>query len=197
LLIRLPPVAGTANIAFRAITFSPDGRLLARAIGGIVQTWDVESQSVSESFEYPGQDDRCAMPWTADGKHLVLCCANNKLVVLDPRSGKEVQTIEELPLGCILKKEGTLYVWAEKCGVVRAFDIPNNQLLGTILNLRDYRWLSLTPDGHYQGSAGIEKDIVYAATTDAGEQMALSPEEFEKRFGWKNDPSKVKLTPAE
>lgn len=105
--------------------------------------------------------------------------------------------IEGLPLGGILNRDGTLYVWPEKCGVVRAFDIAHKEFLGTILNLRDDRWLSLTPDGHYRGSPGIEKDLVYVATTDSGEQITLTPAEFAKRFGWKNDPSQVRLTPAE
>ena len=36
-----------------------------------------------------------------------------------------------------------------------------------------------------------EEDLVYVALTDAGEQITLSPEEFEKKYGWKNDPAKA------
>ncbi|HVA50557.1 MAG TPA: hypothetical protein VNH11_29700 [Pirellulales bacterium] len=45
-------------------------------------------------------------------------------------------------------------------------------------------------DGHWLGTRGAEKEIVYVIKTAAG-QETLTPREFYKRFGWKNDPSKV------
>jgi len=56
------------------------------------------------------------------------------------------------------------------------------------------QWLVLGPTGHYRGSAGVEEHIVYVAQTDAGEYLTLSPAEFQKRFGWKNDPCQAWLT---
>jgi serine/threonine protein kinase/WD40 repeat protein len=207
----LPGPNGYRDAGINNVTFSPDGRILAMAAGLVVQTWDMESQRLLETSEYRLDSARRTMAWTADGKHLVLCCcdnqvgAKNKVVVLDPRTGKEIQVIEGIPIETdlawagsgMLNRDGTLYVWAEKCGIVRAFDIPHETLLGTIVNLRDDRWMSLSPDGHYRASPGIEKEIVYVATTDAGEQITLTPAEFEKRYGWKNDPSKVTLTPED
>jgi hypothetical protein len=34
---------------------------------------------------------------------------------------------------------------------------------------------------------------VYVALTEEGEQITLTPEEFRQRYGWKNDPSRVRL----
>jgi hypothetical protein len=55
-------------------------------------------------------------------------------------------------------------------------------------------WLVVSPEGHYCGSKGVEDEIVYVAETDAG-QETLSPAEFSKRFGWKNDPTHVSMLP--
>ena len=35
--------------------------------------------------------------------------------------------------------------------------------------------------------------MVYIVETDAG-QETLSPEDFEKKYGWNNDPDQVRLT---
>jgi len=35
--------------------------------------------------------------------------------------------------------------------------------------------------------------VVYVAMTDEGHQLTFTPEEFSKRYGWKNDPSKTRF----
>ena len=50
----------------------------------------------------------------------------------------------------------------------------------------------VSAEGHWLGTRGAEKEIVYVLQTAAG-QETLTPREFYKRFGWKNDPSKVVL----
>ena len=54
-------------------------------------------------------------------------------------------------------------------------------------------WLCVGPDGHYRGSEGIEKHIVYVALLDDGSQKTCAPQAFADAFGWKNDPSKARL----
>jgi hypothetical protein len=41
---------------------------------------------------------------------------------------------------------------------------------------------------------GVERELVYIVETDEG-QETLSPETFAAKYGWKNDPSKVTMTP--
>ena len=43
---------------------------------------------------------------------------------------------------------------------------------------------------HNRGSCGIESEIVYVVQTDKG-QETLTPEEFAKRYNWKNDPTRA------
>ena len=40
---------------------------------------------------------------------------------------------------------------------------------------------------------GVEKEFVYVVLTEQGEQLTLTPAEFTKKYGWKNDPAKVSL----
>lgn len=63
-----------------------------------------------------------------------------------------------------------------------------------IVPLRNGAWLTGRPDGHYRGSPGVEKEIVYIVQTEAGQEV-LTPDEFEKKYGWKNDPQRVRLSP--
>ena len=51
--------------------------------------------------------------------------------------------------------------------------------------------LASTPSGHYRGSPGIDEHLVTLALTDDGSQLTLTPAEFAKRFGWKNDAGQV------
>ena len=62
-----------------------------------------------------------------------------------------------------------------------------------MLALRDEQWAVIGPGGHYRGTEGVGKEFVYVVLTDSGEQLTLTPEEFEKQYGWKNDPAKVPL----
>ena len=54
----------------------------------------------------------------------------------------------------------------------------------------DKQYVSISPEGHWRGSPGVESELVYLVLTDHGQEM-LTPAEFAKRFGWKNDPGKV------
>lgn len=84
-------------------------------------------------------------------------------------------------------------------GWPRGYDISTKQPLGVLVPfIMDDQWLVVGPDGHYRGSKEIEEHIVYVAQIDAGHNITLSPAEFQKRYGWKNDPAKarlLKLTP--
>ena len=66
--------------------------------------------------------------------------------------------------------------------------------LGTLIpKMTGNHWICIGPDGHYVGSAGVEKHIVYVTVTDDGKQETYTPAEFARRYGWKNDPSKARF----
>jgi hypothetical protein len=63
-------------------------------------------------------------------------------------------------------------------------------VLRTLLSLRGEQDTIVSPDGHYAGPPDMEKRIVYVIQTEQG-QDSLTPEELAKKYGWKNDPTKV------
>ena len=75
-------------------------------------------------------------------------------------------------------------------GLVRLWDTDAVRPLGILALLSDERSLVISPAGHYRGSPGVARELVYVVATDAGTEL-LEPSDFEQRFGWKNDPSRV------
>ena len=72
-------------------------------------------------------------------------------------------------------------------------DLETGQRRLTMMWLGDDRYVSFSPDGHYAGSPKVERYLVYVVQTDDGAQHTLTPAEFATRYGWKNDPEKVRL----
>jgi hypothetical protein len=50
------------------------------------------------------------------------------------------------------------------------------------------------PEGHYRAEPPqiIDRDFVYVVWTDQGQDLR-TPEEFARKYSWKNDPEKVHL----
>jgi hypothetical protein len=65
---------------------------------------------------------------------------------------------------------------------------------GTLVTLRDELYLAVSAEGHYRsrGPWRIERELVYVVQTEHG-QDTLTPEEFAQKYGWKNDPDRVRL----
>ena len=82
--------------------------------------------------------------------------------------------------------------------MVRTRRLPDRLLLGaaTAWTQRPQRRrveAACQQRGHYRGSLKIERDLRYVPQLADGSQVTLTPAEFAQRFGWKNDPEKVRL----
>lgn len=86
-------------------------------------------------------------------------------------------------------------LWGSPFSPVRLWDVQANQLRATFYSFLDNRYLTVSANGHYLGSPGIEDQIVYVAVMEDGRQEMFTPDEFAKKYGWKNDPAKVKPLP--
>ena len=86
-------------------------------------------------------------------------------------------------------------LWGSPFSPVRLWDVQANQLRATFYSFLDNRYLTVCANGHYLGSPGIEDQIVYVAVMEDGRQEMFTPDEFAKKYGWKNDPAKVKPLP--
>jgi WD40 repeat protein len=74
------------------------------------------------------------------------------------------------------------------------WDTHTGRLRGTLVSLRGTpdQHVAVSADGHYRISGEASRYLVYVVQTPAGQEV-LSPEDFGKRFGWNNDPAKVRL----
>jgi hypothetical protein len=68
--------------------------------------------------------------------------------------------------------------------------------IAVLVPLADKMGLSVSAAGHYRGTPGqaMARQLVYVVDTGHGLET-LSPAEFEKKYGWKNDPEQVRLAP--
>jgi WD40 repeat protein len=145
-----------------------------------------------------------ALAWTPDDTSLV-CSADGLLVWCDLKSDRyrcaysgHAQAADSLSFS----PDGTrLVTSSELDNMLWVWDWPNKQRIASLMVLPyrrlddpipNYR-LAVSTDGHYRSSEGIESEIVYVVQTEQG-QETLTPAEFSKRYGWKNDPNRVRLS---
>jgi WD40 repeat protein len=194
---------------FVAMAPSPDGRSLAALtvassliVGnspdgpGKVFIWDVHSGELRRSFD-PQTRFPKSLRWVSDGRTLVVS-SQGGLTTFDADSGKLVRKLGsgELPIYSYaddVSADGRLAVQGGP-SFIRLRSLPDGRTLLTLLCLRGGRFVLISPDGHYRGDPGVEKELVYVVQTDQG-QETLTPEEFAKRYGWKNDPGKARPLP--
>ena len=112
--------------------------------------------------------------------------ASDKLVSLrtsQPLRGEIVHwALQQKLIASLTLDKATAYLWDSETGVP----------LGAITVACD-KIVYISPEGHYHCPPGVEKELVYVAMTNSGEQITLTPDEFSKKYGWKNDPTKVSL----
>ena len=80
--------------------------------------------------------------------------------------------------------------------MLRIWDVGEGCPIRTYMPLPEAGCLAVSAEGHYSVSQGVdvEKELLYIVVTDAGQEM-LTPSQFAKKYGWKNDPAKVIAAP--
>jgi len=73
------------------------------------------------------------------------------------------------------------------------FALTDGRRLATLVQLPDEGWATISADGHLKtANPRCEREFFYVVQTADGQQT-LTPAEFAEKYGWKNDPTKVKL----
>ena len=57
--------------------------------------------------------------------------------------------------------------------------------------LENDQYLAASSEGHYRTTPEIERQLVYVVETAQG-QETLTPDEFAKKYDWKNDSERVR-----
>jgi hypothetical protein len=76
---------------------------------------------------------------------------------------------------------------------VKVHDTLTGDLLYTLMYLRDNHWIAISPEGYYKGSPGVEAMFHAIVQKEDGSQEVVSLSDFAAKYGWKNDPAKVKF----
>jgi WD40 repeat protein len=142
--------------------------------------------------------------WSPDGKLLAAACTGNEgesgplfIPVWDVATGEEVRKLDCVCLrGSInplaWSPDGkriaacaaqTIQLWEAETGKPDGVILPNPQ----------YHGLTIRPDGHYRGDAKVNDAIVMVVQKADGTTETLTPHEFERKYGFKNEPDKVRL----
>ena len=73
---------------------------------------------------------------------------------------------------------------------VRVYDMLHDYFPLTLVWTTHPAGLAISGAGHFDGDPA---QLVYVALTDDDRQLTFTPEEFAEKYGWKNDPSQVRL----
>jgi WD40 repeat protein len=172
--------------------WSPDGKILA-AIDhdGKLKVWDVASgkrRILAEKVAW-GRD---LLRWLDAGRTLVAyrVPSEDGVAVWDVAEGKLLRSFGTDGNSSISFAPQRNLFAVGGAGSIRLRSLVNGEVLRTVAYLRNNRQLSVSPEGHWRGSPGIQSELRYLVLTDSGQEM-LTPAEFEKKYGWKNDPAKV------
>jgi hypothetical protein len=99
----------------------------------------------------------------------------------------------------LLRTDGSTKVPKEKCvpvGTTHIWDAASGGVQAVLHGLPPDRALAVGAVGHYRCTPGVERDLVYVVQTDDGQQT-YTPEEFARKYAWKNDPEQVRPTGPE
>ncbi|OAI46810.1 hypothetical protein AYO44_10770 [Planctomycetaceae bacterium SCGC AG-212-F19] len=180
-----------------AAAWSPDGQLIAT--GGSDATFPVrvfETATGKRINELKGQEGRVqGLTWQAGGKTLVSRAEDTTLRFFDTGSGQMTRRLAgRAGVWNFLPERGLLQHGCFSFGV-RFRGIDDNRPHATLVLLRQAQTdlaLAVTPEGHYMASPRLESEIVYVIQTERDQQL-MTPIEFTATFGWKNDPTAVRL----
>lgn len=183
------PAAGNQGIAWSSL--SPT--LAIASSSGALDALDLRTGAMSEIAPTLGQALSIAS-LSPDGKVALGVTYANGLTGR-MLSGKSIPSMDGHGTIQWLPDSRRMISSARHVTAVQAFDVRKFSRLGTLIpNLPGDRWITIGAEGHYRGSPGVEADIIYVALHKDGSQTTHTPAEFERTFGWKNDPAKATLT---
>ncbi len=170
--------------------FTADGKFVVaagpRTIG--LTVWEVGSWKQVPAPKLPGLDVYSV--GRVGGKIALVCSA--AVVLLDVAKGEATWRKEWYPATSFSPAElpggKAFLIQDENCLV--CLDAGSGQEKGRLLPLGDGQALILSPDGHFGGAPRVERSLVYVIKTAKGLET-LTPADFAKRFGWKNDPKRA------
>jgi RNA polymerase sigma factor (sigma-70 family) len=153
---RGPALRGSA-----AVASSPDGKLLAVAVGGFVQSLDPTTGNMGRHWE--GKADVTALAFLSGGSKLVAADGGKSLRVLDVATGKETVAFEagDAILALAVSADGQWLTVADAGGAISLWDVAAGTLERRFAARGAVRAVALSPDGKRLATAGEDGAVVW------------------------------------
>jgi WD40 repeat protein len=178
----------------RTLAWAPMDRILATgAEDGVVRMWEPDTDRIVHTltdFHYKV----LALAFSPDGKTLATADGWGDVRLWDPATGKQRRRLHgpTTPLYALtFSPDGRHLAGGGELATTHVWDVDSGQVQAVLLGLPRDRALAVGATGHYRCTPGVEEDLVYVVQTDKG-QETLTPEEFARKYHWKNDPNQVR-----
>ena len=196
-----------------SLAWHPGGGWLASGTHeGKVRIWEAASGQLRKTIRGPAGWQVHALAWSPDGKTLAV--AGAALVVRDRDAWTDWNRPGPIRLLNVEAARFTRTLRGHAGGVhslawsrdgktlasggpylVRLWDAGTHLARTTFLSLGTSAGLAVSREGHFRASDVVQsgKDLIYVADTLRG-QETFTPAEFATRYGWKNDPARLRST---
>jgi WD40 repeat protein len=182
----------------QSLAWSPDAKpLLAGPMDqGEAILIDADSGTVRLKLGEGVRALMCAY-WPANGKTIITLANQGQLRVWDVSSGKALRElqwtdVQGIITSAVWSPDGKTLAW--QTGREIHLHDGDGHPLGVLLPFDAFGQLAVTADGHYRGNARVERAIRMVVQKRDGSSETLTPREFERKYGFKNEPDKVRLT---
>jgi WD40 repeat protein len=179
----------------QALACAHDGRTwLVGVLGEGGRLISLEAEKAVRTIPFPS--DYRTLAWSSDDRQVFIGTWGSNVEAWDVATGHRVHrwrghTGWLTAVGSA--DEGRLVFSADNFLMVRYWEAATGRPRVTFQGLPGNRHVLISPEGHYRGSPGIERQLVYVVVTDKGEQENLTPAQFALEYGWKNDPDRVRV----
>jgi WD40 repeat protein len=179
------------------LAWSPDSKALVAAPAAIAECIVIDVATGAVRVKTHNEPYLTCFHWSQDGKTFTAFRSGGQLRTWDAATGAQRSDVQLAPL----PGGGAFAAWSPDRRVLartNGFEVHLSDTaglsLGVLLPGDPFQQLTITADGHYRGSARVERDIRIIVQKRDGTSETLSPAAFEHLYGWKNDPAKVRLT---
>jgi WD40 repeat protein len=162
--------AGDSAYWIESLALSPDGRILAAGtVGGAIRLLD--SQTLHELPSLHGHSDEVnAVSFSPDGRWLASGSDDGTVRLWDPRVARELKTLtghESKVLSVEFSRNGKWLFSGSSDGTARIWDGHTGEQRVALVGLDGGRnWLSITPDGLFDGTAEGMRQVAWREEHD-------------------------------
>lgn len=187
---RLQQVVPNGPTSVKAVAWSPDGRTVAAGRNDDLFLIDAGNGQVRGKIA-AGLYELSVLQWSSDGQRLS-ALVRGELRTWDVATGKLLRSVvtQHTPVS-FSRDSRWLAHW--KGPEVRLWDVANGRARGVLLPGEEYEQLAVGPEGHFTGSPRVERSVRIVLQKADGSSETLPIDEFERRYGWKNQPDQARV----